>query len=234
MRKKLLIMLPIFLIAELCLYILILFFSTEFTLSLYCYSAVVLAFAFALCFFKVRLEYFLLLGGLLATVCADTFLILPKERSYTDQVVGMCFFMVTQILYFAYLLRTEHRRNVRIAHCIVRGVAILAAEIILVNVLKENTDFLSVLSLAYIANLCVSVLFAFLQGKKNLLFAIGLMLFLCCDLCTGLMIAMGTYIPISESSFIYKILHSNFNFIWFFYLPSQALISTFCAIKNQK
>ena len=234
-KKKLWILLPTFLVAELCLWFIILFRSnSSVELSVFCFSAVALAFVFALCFIKKDAGVLLLCGGLLFTVCADICLVLPQDLQYKHQVLGMSFFSVTQLAYFAYLFWKTESKNMRITHSIVRSFAVLLAEIILLIVLGKNTDVLSALSLFYIANLATSVVFAYIQGKKSLLFAIGLTLFLCCDLFVGFSTAIGEYIQIAESSLLYKIIYADFNFIWFFYLPSQTCIASYVALQREK
>jgi hypothetical protein len=234
-NKKLWILLPTFLVAELCLWFVILFCPhSALGLSISCFSAVALAFVFALCFIKKDIGVLLLISGLLFTVCADIFLVLPQDLQYKQQVAGMVFFSVTQLVYFAYLFWKTESKKMRIAHSIIRGTAVVIAEIVMLIVLGKNTDVLSVLSLFYIANLAVSVVFAYMQGKKSLLFAIGLTLFLCCDLFVGFSIAIGEYIQVAETSLLYKIIHADFNFVWFFYLPSQACIASYTALQSEK
>lgn len=234
-NKKLWILLPTFLVAELCLWCIILFrANSSLALSIFCFSAVALAFVFALCFIKKDIGVLLLCGGLLFTVCADICLVLPQDLQYKHQVWGMSFFSITQLAYFAYLFVKTENKKMRIAHSIVRGVAVIVAEIVMLIVLGKNADALSVLSLFYIANLAVSCVFAYMQGKKSLLFAIGLTLFLCCDLFVGFSMAIGEYIQISETSLLYKIIYADFNFIWFFYLPSQACIAAYTALQSEK
>ena len=122
----------------------------------------------------------------------------------------------------------------RIIHAAVRACAVVLAEIAVVCVLQDDLDFLSVLSLFYVANLAVSVVFAYMQGLERLPFAIGLTLFLCCDLFVGLSVAIGSYIQVAESSLLYKIVFADFNFVWFFYLPSQTLLATYVALQSEK
>ena len=233
MKKLQTILTPIFLAIELGLYIIILFFPS--VLPKADFIGVVATCAFALCFLKPTFPNLLLNVGLLTTVCADVFLVLlSPPLTYQKQVASMAFFSITQIAYFIYLLCTEERKIVRLIHLIVRGVAIVAAEIILCLVLQEKIDLLSVLSLFYVANLAVSVAFAFAQGKKGILFGIGLTLFLCCDLFVGFSVAIGEYIQIAESSWLYKLVFSGFNFVWFFYLPSQTVLATYLALQSEK
>ena len=54
--------------------------------------------------------------------------------------------------------------------------------------------------------------------------AVILLLFLLCDTVVGLDVMASDYLPIGEGSFIYKLLNTNLNLAWIFYVPSQALI----------
>lgn len=229
---KLLILLPIFLIAELCLWYCILFETSGKTLRVCCFSSIVLACVFALCFIRIKSLTLLLNAGLILTVCADYFLVLPNSLTYTYQMIGTSFFVAVQICYFLFLLLETKSKKQRIIHGIVRACAVLIALTALFIVLKKDTDALSVISLFYIANLITNAGFAFAQGKRGILFGIGLVLFACCDLCVGMQVALGTYLPISETSWLYQLLHGDFNFIWFFYLPSQTILAIALAKYN--
>ena len=94
-----------------------------------------------------------------------------------------------------------------------------------VLVLQENTDALALVSLCYYANLIFNIVMTFLQFKSDKLFPIALVLFLLCDTVIGLQVACGGYLPITEGSLLYRIIFMPFNLSWFFYLPSQVLIS---------
>ena len=225
--------LPMFLGTELCLWLAILFFTNGTATRLCSFFSILLAFIFALRFFKPNGDILLLCSALLFTVGADIFLVLPKKLEYGFQVAGTSLFCVTQIFYFIYLFKNTESKNMRIAHAIVRASAVVIAEIAVICVLQEDLDFLSVLSLFYVANLAVSVAFAYTQGLKRLPFAIGLTLFLCCDLFVGFSVAIGTYIQVAESSWLYKLVFSDFNFVWFFYLPSQTVLATYLAIQSE-
>ena len=231
MKKLQKTLIPLFLAAELGLYIIILFFPS--VLHKADFIGISLACAFALCFLKPTFPNVLLNVGLVATVCADVFLVLlSPPLTYPKQVAGVAFFSITQIAYCIYLLFTEQRKSVRRTHWIVRGAAVVVAEIVLCIVLKENVDLLSVLSLFYVANLAVNVAFAFAQGKKGILLGVGLTLFLCCDLFVGFSVAIGSYIQIAETSWLYKLVFSDFNLVWFFYLPSQTILAICTAMKH--
>ncbi|MBQ8374809.1 MAG: hypothetical protein IJX98_04440 [Clostridia bacterium] len=162
--------------------------------------------------------------ALLGTVAADYFLILQE-----DKLNGMICFSVVQLLYFAYLMATAKSKKERVTNIVVRAIAVFAAEAAMLAVLREKTDAVSALSLFYIANLAVNMLFAYAQGKKRLLFAIGLTLFLLCDLCVGL---SSGYLPFPEGSFLHSIPFGGL--VWVFYLPSQTLIPLHLAFENRK
>ena len=223
---------PLFLLIELCLYIIILFFPD--LIPKPDYIGIALAYFFAACFIKPKLPNILLQIGLLATLCADTFLVLLTPLNYTKQTLGVAFFSVTQLCYFAYIFMTEQRKRIQTAHLFTRLGVTPCVMIVAFLILKDNADLLSLLSVFYVCNLAINAIFAFLQGKKGVLLAIGLTLFLCCDLFVGFSVAIGSYLQVPETSLLYKIVFADFNFIWFFYLPSQVVISCVAARNYRK
>lgn len=194
------------------------------------FSCVILACLFMALFFEKSVSYYLTQVGLACTAMADLFLVV---LSPIRQLPAMIFFSVTQICYFIRLYLNQDKGQRRI-HLIVRGSAVLIALILTVVVLKGNTDALSLVSLFYYANLAINIAFAFAQFKKCPVFAIGLLLFLFCDTVVGLNVMASDYIPIDTGSFIYKLLNTDLNLAWIFYVPSQALIGISLAkFKNQ-
>ena len=180
------------------------------------FGAIVLCFLHALAYAKTGDK--LILGGLACTVAADFCLVVcsPIQRLW-----GMIFFLAAQGLYAARLhLYDKHR-----ALLWVRLTLILAALAITILVLREKTDALALVSLCYYANLIFNLIMAFLKFKTDKLFPIALLLFLLCDTVIGLQVACGAYLPIAEGSALYRIIFMPFNLSWFFYLPSQVLIS---------
>ena len=65
--------------------------------------------------------------------------------------------------------------------------------------LKEKTDFLSLISTFYYINLIINIIFAFKQKESSILFPIGLLLFACCDLQVGLIVLNSSYITIENN-----------------------------------
>ena len=98
------------------------------------------------------------------------------------------------------------------------------ARVLTAVVLKENANFLSLISMFYFANLAANIVFSFMQFKLNPLFPIGLTLFSFCDILIGLEM-LDNFMTIPETSFINKINDVQINLAWAFYVPSQTLIS---------
>jgi hypothetical protein len=151
-------------------------------------------------------------------VGADFFLVICSP---IEQLYGMICFLTAQTLYAIRL----HRDNKNRVLMVVRVVLILCAEVITVAVLKENTDALAMISLAYYANLVMNIAVSFTLLHKNKLLPIGFVLFLLCDTVIGLQMASGVYLNIPEGSMLHSMIFVGFNLAWFFYLPSQVLIA---------
>lgn len=215
MRKRLTVPTLIFLLVELVLYYLIL--TTGGKVLVYSsFLSIVLCFAHVLMHFKTCDRF--LLGGLACTVMADFCLVVCSP---IQQLWGMVFFLIAQSLY-AIKLHLSGKSNVLLY---IRVALIVLALAITVAVLKQKTDALALVSLCYYANLIVNIVVAFTQFKRSRLLPIAFVLFLLCDTVIGLQVACGGYLPIREGSVLYSIIFMNFNLSWFFYLPSQVLLS---------
>ena len=186
------------------------------------FTSIVLAFSFSLIFLNFKKGQYITQLALLFTVIADVFLVLARPQ---NQSVAMTSFSITQVLYFTKLLKETESKKVRLSNLITRIVAIVVIEVTTLFVLGEKADFVSLISMFYFINLILNMIFAFVNFKKNPLFAIGLLLFMFCDIFIGLQCAIGVYIDIPSTSIIYKITFSPFNWAWLFYIPSQALLS---------
>lgn len=160
----------------------------------------------------------LFVAALACTVGADFFLVICSP---IQQLYGMICFLTAQTLY-AIRLHWENKNKVLF---IIRVVLILCAEVITVAVLKENTDALALISLAYYANLIMNIVVSFTLLHKSKLLPVGFVLFLLCDTVIGLQMGSGVYLHIPEGSVLHSIIFVGFNLAWFFYLPSQVLIA---------
>ena len=209
----------VFLVLELALSLWIQF-PTDTPTRYVCYSSVVLAFVFGVTCYKKDYNYLFTVLALAFTVIADYFLVLPESP---NQLPGMIFFSVAQLLYAVKLFFSQKDKKARIIHLVVRVALSIIAVTLTVLVLGENADSVGIISMFYYANLVVNIVYAFIT--KNYLFGVGLCLFACCDAIIGLSVMTEGYLPIPDTSFIHKILHPGFNIVWAFYAPSQTLIA---------
>lgn len=186
-----------------------------------CFGSVAFAALFAVFASKKNVCGILTVIALIFTVCADVFLVLIPEG---DKLIAMCFFSFVQLFYFARVFIENKMRSIRKAHIIVRVEFLSLAFLLTVAVLGAKADTLSIISVIYFANLIVNIIFAFVNFKRAPAFAIGLLLFAFCDVLVGFSM-LDIYIPLSETSIVYKLTHSGVDLIWAFYVPAQALIS---------
>lgn len=185
-------------------------------------SSIILAFLFCSLLLRREFYHIITVFALFFTVCADFLLCGLVDFTFIREL-AMCFFVGTQTCYFIRLFINQTKKE-RLIHIIVRLCFSAFAVILTALVLKENTNFLSLISLFYYANLIVNIVFAFIQVKVSPIFAIGLLLFAFCDIFVGLSL-IGDFINISTNSIINKINALPLNMAWLFYVPSQTLLA---------
>ena len=185
-----------------------------------CFISIMISALFALCFFRKSMVGLLMVIGLLLTLCADFFLVMLTP---INRLTGMIFFLFVQLIYGARLYVQEKSILKRRALLIVRAILFIIGIILALIVLKKQVDALAILSVVYYINLIMNLILAFIS--KNLLLAIGLVLFACCDLFVGLQVMSDLYFTINENSILHSIIFPPFNVVWAFYVPSQTLIA---------
>lgn len=185
------------------------------------YASVILACLFFLLFASRSVAYFSTQLGLFCTVGADFFLVWLPER---QQLPAMLFFSVAQLAYFARLYAADTNAKRRRLHILLRLALSVLILPVTALVLREDTDAVALVSMFYYVNLIVNIVFAFWQIERPPLFAVGLLLFLCCDTLIGLAY-LDAYFPLSTDSLIWRITHLGFDPAWAFYVPSQSLIA---------
>lgn len=160
------------------------------------YISIILCFIYAL-YSKKRLKSI----ALLFTCLADLFLLVLLKH----YEVGVFIFIFAQLTYLYYLRNID----IKISNSILvfRVLIIIIGTIILY--LSNNLNLLYELVLIYFSTLLFNCFNAFKVKEKT--FALGLILFIGCDICVGL---FNT--PYSNS--VIAML------MWVFYLPSQVLI----------
>lgn len=194
------------------------------------FSAVLLAFAFCFSRFSRTPPYLFTQIALLFTVMADLFLVIVEPRR---QLAAMMFFNITQLAYFLRIMWEDTRRTVRIAHCSVRVGAVALVLTLTLVILGDGADAVAVVSMIYFANLLVNVAFALVNFAKAPVLAIGLVLFMLCDIFVGLSLLEG-YLPVEEGTLLHALAHPGFNAAWLFYVPSQTLLSLSPPIVGRK
>ena len=217
----------IFVLAELTLFPLIQF-TPGAASAAWSYVAIVLVGVMALVSVgRSRPDNFIRLG-VLFTLVADWFLVLDGQRL----LEGVLAFCVVQAAYFAYLFAEEQGRGVvRRANVISRAVGCSVLVVATFAVLGDDTDALAVASVIYYANLVLNTFFAFLHGRGERIFAIGLALFCACDLCIGLEVLASSYLKTDAFNFFYS---AHLNLPWVFYQPSQVLIALSLYLRRRQ
>ena len=171
------------------------------------FSSIVLCAAF--CFYWSRRGGDGLVAGAMAlTLCADFFL-LVLDRDYA---LGVAVFCLVQGLYFLRLCRCMGRRP----RWLLRGV-IFALGLGALWGMAALTA-LNTLAIFYFANFVGNALSALeVPGRRGRLFALGLWLFLCCDICVGVHNAQ-LLLPQWGARAVQV-------GMWLFYLPGQVFIA---------
>lgn len=162
---------------------------------------------------KVFPKDYLLLAAMFTTCISDIILAFNNTSEF-----GLITFLATQIIHLFRLAPRHYRRHI-ITFASSSGV------IILLNLFFSLIPLLFLVAGLYAITLTLNVIASFHWHKtspKNLCatFAfLGFTLFACCDLCTAVSyLSLITVLP----AFLYA--PANF-FAWFFYYPSQVLVS---------
>lgn len=218
MKSKIPIEVIIFSLIQLILYVLI------FTVggNVVRYFVIICAFLFSVLFISKDKNSYLTAGALAFTLIADLFLVLSDP---TRQLAGMIFFCGAQAFHAArvhFFFETKRAKNITL---ILRAASVAVIQIVTFAVLGDGYDALAAVSMLYFTNIILNTTFAFVNFKKQPVYAIGMLLFVFCDIFVGLSSALGRYLPVSQSSIIYKIAHPPFDAVWAFYAPSQTLIA---------
>ena len=201
-----------------CLFLPIVFGVGEDSKVAYC--SILLCFATSILLLQKNKHSILQFVALLTTACAD-FLLILKGGSNKD--LAMCFFVITQL---AYGLRTLYMSGGKKEVAINIATRVFLSIVLVVAALSLVVDppAFVILSMIYFANLVTNVLFALLHFNQNKVLALGLLLFICCDVFVGLheMIDIFSW---GEEHFVSKMFDANISLHSIFYHPSQVLLS---------
>lgn len=221
-RLNLIISIAFTIIELVCLYLVVFVGGVHNTVT--AFVSVVLAFFTGLIYLRATNKTYLINLAMLMTVCADFCLVILEPM---NQLAGMIFFAITQTIYAIYIFLNAKTRLERHLSVILRIILVSIMIGVMIIVVRDKVDAVSTLAMYYVANLVINIVFSFWRGNAKPLFAIGLIFFLCCDIFVGLGMSIGVYFEISSSSLLYKIVYADFNFIWFFYIISQTLITLY-------
>ena len=225
------IVISVFILLEIALYLSFLFidkgiFVTRIESSTLKYASISLCLAFSLyCLIRKRkiVNCFIPIA-LVFTLISDYFLLFNTIQNL--YVYGLITFIITQLIYFAFILYLRKSRLELLLYLLVRFLLTIAA--LVVAFYLNYSDVLTILALVYFVELLSNFLYStFLikLDKKYLIFSLGLLLFIGCDINVGL----------NNVHLFEGIDYSLVNFLmWVFYLPSQVLISLTNFIAQEK
>ncbi|MDE6557738.1 MAG: hypothetical protein K2K39_01385 [Clostridia bacterium] len=184
-----------------------------------------LAFAGASIYFERDKDAVILTVALVFTAISDLFILVLN----TYYQIGLITFIATQSVYL-YRMYVDRIKKIKIT-LVVRALAAALLMAVMDVMMKEagGLNFMIAEVCIYIVMLVGNVVDAFIlvnKSAKNIVFAVGLLLFLGCDICVGLDNAAMVVSSLDLGSAARAV---NF-LIWVFYLPSQVLIA--CTAKK--
>ena len=225
------IVISVFILLEIALYLSFLFidkgiFVTRIGSSTLKYASISLCLAFSLyCLIRKRkmVNCFIPIA-LVFTLISDYFLLFNTNQNL--YVYGLITFIITQLIYFAFILYLRKSKLELLINLLVRSLLTIAA--LVVAFYLNYSDVLTILALVYFVELLSNFLYStFLikLDKEYLIFSLGLLLFIGCDINVGL----------NNVHLFEGIDYSLVNFLmWVFYLPSQVLLSLTNFIAQEK
>ena len=143
--------------------------------------------------------------------------------------LGILAFIIVQFAYFWYILKNMYTKDNYGYLIAIRLITIVIG--VIASLIVQIDKLLVCLVIIYISNLVINLIISIIPRKRNLLFSLGLFLFLLCDICVGCY-NIGDIIDISNTSLFYKIANLPFNIAWLFYHPSQVLLAISNYIKE--
>lgn len=225
------IVISVFILLEIALYLSFLFidkgiFVTRIGSSTLKYASISLCLAFSLyCLIRKRkMANCFIPIALVFTLISDYFLLFNTNQNL--YVYGLITFIITQLIYFAFIVYLRKSKSELFINLLVRFLLTIAA--LGVAFYLNYSDVLTILALVYFVELLSNFLYStFLikLDKEYLIFSLGLLLFIGCDINVGL----------NNVHLFEGIDYSLVNFLmWVFYLPSQVLLSLTNFIAQEK
>lgn len=216
-----------FILVTSAIYVLFIFFTEDVMVIKLEYVGILLCFCFSFIIYDNLIDTWTVRIALFFTAIADMFLLLMVGY----ELIGVIVFSIVQLIYGIRLIFMDNRKLTLNESVYLRFVFIIIFQLIGLIILK-NYDLLILITFFYLANLVTNVVLAIYHYKTNTVFAIGLFLFLCCDIFVGLNNSQD-YLNISRDSIWNKLLNLPIDLMWFFYFPSQVLI-TISVLTNKE
>ena len=182
------------------------------------YALVLMCFAFACGHRSEDMDGLLAMLALLCTAGADFFLVALKEEQW---IPGMAVFCCAQLFWALrrLLLEDGHRR---IAHGLIWAFT-CGTLLVVAILLARGADTLLLLAAVYASLILTTVLFSWLT-PRNILFTLGMTLFLGCDTFVAVNNA-ALYLDLDAFPLLRTLYDIPFNMMWAFYGPSQMLLA---------
>ncbi len=208
-----------FIIIEFTMYVLFMFITDDVPVIKLQYAGIILCVCFSFIIYNNLINTWTVRTALFFTAIADLFLLIMVGY----ELIGVIVFSIVQLIYGIRLMFMDNRK-LKLYESINLRLAFIVIFQIIGLIIVKNYDPLALVSSFYLANLVTNVFLAFYHIKTNTIFAIGLFFFLCCDIFVGLNNSQG-YLDISRDSIWAKLLNLPIDLMWFFYFPSQVLIT---------
>lgn len=173
------------------------------------YGGILLCFLFSLLHVRTA-DGRLVCAALAFTLLADLFLLVLN----TCYLAGVGSFCVVQLLYLLRLRRWGARPLWLLRVGLAAAGCLLAAAL-------GTLEPLTALTLIYFSQLVCNAAAALTLGRTGRRFALGLLLFVGCDLCVGLH-NLTAFLPVEGVGPLFSFARVG---MWLFYLPSQVLIT---------
>ncbi|WP_455715126.1 lysoplasmalogenase family protein [Anaerosporobacter sp.] len=182
------------------------------------YESIILCFLYVMLGKKKERSGYIV-SGLFFTVVSDYFLL------FTDYyAAGMLSFSMVQTIYCIYC--SKNIKNYILKEAVQFG--IIGGILLAIRIgFPVETDIVIILSIYYFVHLVSNVLCSWLRSKdrkERKIFAIGMTLFLLCDIHVAIFNA-GSYLSFATSLLYQTIYEVATVAMWFYYLPSQVLIA---------
>lgn len=179
--------------------------------------------------------------ALFFTVISDVFLLLTGESEK-----GVFTFCIVQVTYRYYLWRINKqelkqndqlKQNSQLRYLYLPNVIVWLVIVVTMYFLSMPINMLLVITVFYFVSIVINVIVAVrmavcLKKRFILIFAIGMVLFLLCDINVGVF-NMGDFVDINSHVFTNIYEFSTIG-MWLFYLPAQVLLAISLSFKQVK